>query len=357
VTFKSTSADAGWTTATLYLDTVGWVTAERPACILDPLLLDDMETSDGFGWLCREDGRSGGWYAFDDGTVTATRTPSGTPPGFPLEELDVPRGNSTLAVHISGSGYTNWGGGVGASLVTGGPEEVTSWDMSDYAGISFWARGSGTMWAQMSMRETRDATQDYPGTCEPVLGFNCNDNYAGNAFMLTDTWTEYVIPFATLNQEGWGHPAVFSYNVNAIEFRWGTDGAFDFWIDDLRLLERECDDGATVECTMGGERCHRGTLVPTACDAECSKRGYASSVCTPEGCSCADPLNPSTEVAIDAICECGTPSLDCSDEGRSLLEAQAAVVGGIGEQLLCYGDYYNATPPSDCAGALMTCWN
>jgi hypothetical protein len=354
VTFKSTAdADADWTTATLYLDTVGWVGAERPPCLLDPSLIDDMETPDGIGWVCETDGRDGGWYVFDDMTA-GTRTPSGSPARFPLEDLDVARGDSTQAVHISGSGYTGFGGGVGTTMVTGTADDAVFWDASRYAGISFWARGSGTMWAQMSLAATRAADMDYPGLCENVLALNCNDNYVSNAFELTDAWTEYVVPFATLRQEGWGHPAPWMYDLHAIEFRWGTDGAFDFWIDDVRFLERECNDDDTVECTDDGQRCARGKLVSTDCDTECSRRGYQTATCTAAGCACDDPEDPDVTVAIDAMCQCAGPELDCTG-GRALLEELATdPQSSLGSSILCYAGF---TQPDECPVALTSCWD
>jgi hypothetical protein len=355
VAFKSTSApDAGWTTATLYVDTVGWVGAERPPCILDPLLLDDMETDDGIGWTCQTNGRAGGWYVYDDMT-DGTRSPAGSPAMFPLEDIDVPRGSSSAAVHVTGGGYTGFGGGVGMSFVPGNLTQATYWDASGYAGISFWARGSGTMFVQAVLANTRFVGEDYPGLCEPTLQFNCNDNYVSNPFTLTATWTEYVIPFATMSQEGWGQPVPWSYDLNAVEFRWATDEDFDFWIDDVRLLARECDDGDAVQCSADGDKCSRGTLVPTACNTECSKRGYTGSTCSAAaGCACDTPTDPNLAGAIDAFCQCAGPTLDCTPEGRALMEALASdPQQALSSVISCYGGY---TAPAECELALMSCW-
>lgn len=358
VTFKSTAADASWTTGVFHVDTVGWVGAERPPCIFDPLLIDDMETADGGGWGCETDGRGGNWYVFDDETPAedgAMRTPAGSPFPFPLEDVDVPRGDNTQAVHISGVGYTNWGGGVGITLVPGIENVATWWDASSYAGVSFWARGAGTMWVQANLAETRVAGDQYPGLCEPTLAFNCNDNYVSNAFTLENEWTKYTIPFATLHQEGWGHPVPWTYNLNAIEFRWPTDDAFDFWIDDVRFLERECDDDLPVDCGTGGERCRRGTLVATNCSAECSGRGYQDQACDSTGCLCTNADDPDIALGIDAMCVCGEPTLSCTPETAALLEIQGATPSAVRDTILCYAQY---DPPSsaDCDTALAECW-
>jgi hypothetical protein len=355
VTFKSTSAaDAGWTTATLYLDTVGWVGAERPPCILDPLLVDDMETDDGIGRTCETDGREGSWYVYDDGT-SGMRTPAGTVVMFPLEDLAEPLGKSTSVVHVQGGGYTGFGGGVGTTLVPGSTSMATYWDASEYAGISFWARGRGTMVVQTVLAETRSAGEDYPGLCEQTLQLNCNDNYASSALTLEDEWTEYVVPFATLKQEGWGVPVPWSYHLNALEFRWVTDEDFDFWIDDVRFVERGCDDDDNVECTMDGQKCNRGTRVPTACAAECSARGYGGSTCSAAGgCACDMPVDMTLDASIDAFCRCGGPALDCGPEGRALLEALATdAMSSLSAVITCYGGYPQA---DQCDAALSACW-
>jgi hypothetical protein len=273
---------------------------------------------------------------------------------FPLEELDVPRSDSTQAIHVYGSGYTGWGGGVGTTLRAGAADQSTPWDAAAYSGISFWARGEGPMWAQVSLAETRSADQDYPGLCQTVLALNCNDNYVSAAFELTPDWTRYEIPFAALKQEGWGHPVPWTFNVSSFEFRWGTEGSFDFWIDDLRFLERECEDDDPVDCTASGQRCLRGKLVPTDCDAECSRRGYRTATCSASGCVCDEPEDSEVALAIDAMCACAGPELDCTAEGRALLEELALdPLSPIGPGILCYAFY---TEPDDCALALTSCW-
>lgn len=350
LTFKSTAADAGWTTGTFHVDTVGWTNAERPACILDTLLIDDMESPDGFGRICQVEGRTASWFAFgDDSDGVFTPDTAGAP--LPLEDIDVPRAGNQRAIRVQGSGFTDYGGAVGTTLVPGNIEVSTSWNAVSYAGIAFYARGSGTMTVRLSTPPARDATQDYPGECLETLGFKYNDSYSAAPFELANGWRGYVIPFATLRQEGWGMPAPFSYDISAIEFSWGTNASFDFWIDDLRFLPRECEDGATVECFPGGQRCSRGTLVQTDCTAECAARGYLTSACQANGCVCSDPSNEDIAIGIDALCVCGEPNLACPPETAALLEVQGAIPGSVRDTILCYAMYPNPTA-DQCVTAL-----
>jgi hypothetical protein len=352
----SDAEDAGWTTATLYVDSIGWVGAERPPCLLDPLLIDDMETDDGFGWTCETEGRAGSWYLYDDETA-GTREPEGFPSPFPLREIDAPRDRNTRAIYVKGGGYTGFGGGVGTTLVPGNLAQATFWDASAYAGVSFWARGEGTLFFQTVLAQTRAAGDEYPGLCEPTLALNCSDSYVSNAITLTDAWTEYVVPFAALKQEGWGQPVPWTYDLNALEFRWVTDEDFEFWIDDVRFVERACDDSDMLGCAADGQRCYRGTLQPTACDVECSSRGYVNWSCSDTGCTCTDPVNAELATAIASFCDCGGPALDCTPDGIALLETLATdTQSSFGSAILCYGEYPNPSV-DECATALAECWD
>jgi hypothetical protein len=357
----SDTEDAGWTTATLFVDSIGWVGAERPPCILDPLLIDDMETEDGLGRTCETDLRSGSWYVYDDvngmSEPAGTREPEGYPSPFPLTEIDTPRGENTRAIYVKGGGFTGFGGGVGTTLVPGNQAQATFWDASAYAGVSFWARGAGTLFFQAILAQTRAASEEYPGLCQPTLALNCNDGYVSSAIALTDEWVEYVIPFATLKQEGWGHPVLWTYDLNALEFRWGTDENFEFWIDDARFIERECEDTDPVGCAVDGQRCQRGRLQPTACDVECASRGYENWSCSEtQGCICTDPVDVNLATAIASFCECGGSELDCTPDGVALLETLASdTQSGLGSAIRCYVNYPSPTV-DDCATAVTECW-
>src|SRR5688572_29905343 len=89
-------------------------------CPAGARVLDDLERQDYWGY----------WFAFNDATAGGSQTPSGT---FAPEMAD----GSGYAVHTSGTGFTNWGAGVGFNLtgVRG------CYDLGQSGGIRFRAKG------------------------------------------------------------------------------------------------------------------------------------------------------------------------------------------------------------------------
>ena len=103
----------------------------------DLAMIVDMEVNDGA--VCSTDGRIGTCFVFNDGTGSQWPKPDGSPltQFSPIESC---RGESAVALHTKGAGFTSWGAGTACYLAYG----TGVWDASAYT------RASGTFWARSS---------------------------------------------------------------------------------------------------------------------------------------------------------------------------------------------------------------
>ncbi|AUX28402.1 MULTISPECIES: hypothetical protein [Sorangium] len=203
-------------------------------------LIDDME--DGDGTITETGGRLGHWYSYNDGT--GTQSPpvytEEVPVGFVPEALMPPRGESTMAMHTFGSGFTEWGAGVGFAL-NGEDMQVFPYDASAYAGIAFWAKlGDPDAEATMKVSVSDRVSEPAGGICDEAAGSGepnrCFDHWFYTAHLGTE-WAQVVIPFEELTREGWGAEpdaqAVDVAGLYVIEFRFAQDEDFDVYVDDV----------------------------------------------------------------------------------------------------------------------------
>src|SRR4051812_43263308 len=86
----------------------------------------------------------GGWFIFNDHTPGGTMTPP-TNGEFAAALKDG-------AIHTSGKGFTDWGGGIGFNFQ--GAEALTPIDASDFTGITFKAWGSTAMHVGLATKAT-----------------------------------------------------------------------------------------------------------------------------------------------------------------------------------------------------------
>lgn len=178
-------------------------------------LIDDLE--DGDNKILPVEGRSGSWYAYNDGTGTTTPTE--------FETSADTRTGSTKALHTTGADHTDYGGGFGFSMACV--------DATAYSGMSFMAKGTGKLYVTVATAETRPK-----GSGGDCVSAHCNDNF-GKIFELTADWAQYSLTWDELYQVGWGDPATFydSHIVGADFSAYnpgdGLPYGWDFWIDDV----------------------------------------------------------------------------------------------------------------------------
>jgi hypothetical protein len=176
-------------------------------------VIDDFE--DGNLTIKYVDGRSGSWLRAGDNLGTFESTSLATTTGGHED---------SLCLSTKATGFTSWGSFVKFDFRPG-PQP---YDVSVFGGISFWAKGSGSVRVKAASTET--TLVDYGGACTS----GCNDHYA-TWIDLGATWTQHTVRFAELRQDGWGTQVPLALEcLLGIEFSSGTD--YELYLDDVTFV-------------------------------------------------------------------------------------------------------------------------
>jgi len=161
----------------------------------------------------------GTWFVLNDKTAKGTMIPPST------GEFASALVNG--AVHSSGKGFSDWGGGIGFNFV--GADSLTPLDASAYGGISFKASGS----APMHIGLATVATMPEFGVCT-----KCYDHFAAD---ITPTATPKVYSFkwSQLHQGGSGAPraSLDPHTLIGVNFTSKGTAAWDFTLDDISFIQ------------------------------------------------------------------------------------------------------------------------
>ena len=180
---------------------------------------------EGSSSIINQGGRSGSWFTYNDGTDGGVETPDAGGPCFPVA---IPGGRcqSLHAMHTFGSGFTNYGMGIGFDLNHTSTMRLT-YDVSSYTGIAFWAKGPQFVQVQIVEQATTPTSQG--GTCTGTCG-----NHYFLAVDLVGTWQQFLVPFAMLAQPSFGSAVPWNpKTVLGVQFAVNPAPSFDFWIDDI----------------------------------------------------------------------------------------------------------------------------
>jgi len=205
---------------------------------VDPtLLIDDFEG--GSSLLPMIGGRVGGWYADGDGTLGAFLKPSG--PVAP-EPITGGRCGSLHALHVTGSGFLDWGAQVITPLGYGandaGAQSFLPYDGSRYQGVRFFARVGDTSSTAVRFGVGDDNSRPEAGRCVVGGGITdgCYDTFGVDLGRSIGTdWREVRVPFAGLGARNIGlHGAALdTAMIYDLEFGFAANAPFDFWLDDI----------------------------------------------------------------------------------------------------------------------------
>ena len=213
-------------------------------------MIDNLEDND--RKIIVANGRQGPWHSFNDSNGGNIQPPLGT--GFAATAGGA--NNTAYAVHTTGSNYQF--GGVGFDLNNadplGTPEAMVSmaYNASAFNGITFWAKGSGTVRVEFAMRSF--VPTDRGGSCAS----NCWNVYGANSPTLTGTWTQINIPWAGMQREQGGtSPAFNPSELMSISFKGG--GTFDFWVDEVAFTRAGGGPGTAGTTGRGGTTGNAGT--------------------------------------------------------------------------------------------------
>lgn len=190
-------------------------------------VLDDME--DGNQAIPALGGRQGVWYPFDDGRGAGT---------WAMEMIPGQRGAlSHYGLHTAGSGYTEWGSGVGFDLAVSG-EDKTVYDASAYAGITFWARSSTAMLLTVAFPDVNTTGLLPEGVKKCTV---CDHHWVASVSMTTN-WKRFTVLWTDLYLEPGTEPEPTEFAVSelaSIQFRVAASAVYDYWIDDVAFVVEE----------------------------------------------------------------------------------------------------------------------
>ncbi len=207
--------------------------AEEPnlaeACLGDTII-DDFE-----------DASSGSLFRpYNDGSPGATMSPA--PGATMVAEFDSQSGSKAL--HLTGRGYTNWGAGLGRSF------DVPQACKPRSTGIRFKIKGQGTLTFAGQVSAVIPVAEG--GSC--TEGDGCNNGHQ-TALTVTSAWKTVEVPWGNLQQitdSGWVslRTSFDARSVSELLFSARPDSQpFDFWIDDLELM----DDGSDPDVAVPDE--------------------------------------------------------------------------------------------------------
>jgi hypothetical protein len=185
-------------------------------------MIDDLEDNDGS--ITNQGGRVGAWYTYHDATAGGTQTPEmGTT--FVPEDC----GHASVkCAHTSGSGFKDYGAGFGFDFNNSGSAKGI-YDVGSFTGIAFWAKGTPF---RLKVLTSATVPAAEGGSCATA---KCSDNF-GTAIAASADYQQFVVPFSSLTQEGWGDKATFDpKTVIGVQFQVKAGVTFDISIDDVGL--------------------------------------------------------------------------------------------------------------------------
>ncbi len=183
-------------------------------------LIDDFE--DGDGHVHEAEGRSFLWllhFDYDqEGEVTRVPRPE------PTEGADR---TNRRALHLTGETLRDWGAVLDLPF---SPHHC--YDASAYAGLRFRAKGPGRVF--VGAREVRVVPTRWGGTCQE----DCYNVHAAAVFLDSD-WKQYDVRWSEMRQRGYDTPPLDPTSLHSLQWHvHGEDTPFDFWIDDVRFIEK-----------------------------------------------------------------------------------------------------------------------
>jgi hypothetical protein len=180
-------------------------------------LIDDFE--DGDDAIRPLEGRAGFWR-----WPREIDAPGTAPALIPVPRPDATRGNR-LAQHVKGGKLLDWGATIEFDF------RPACYDASQYAGVSFQARGPGRIYFAARERSVIPIAEG--GNCQS----DCHNPHVLKV-ELESGFRTYQVRFAELRQRGLGKPLLDTHRLHSLAFLIRPeDTPYDVWVDDLRFLQ------------------------------------------------------------------------------------------------------------------------
>jgi hypothetical protein len=259
-------------------------TGTRGACTTTPagLIADFEEGMSMPPAVIQQEGRTGSWETFNDATSGATET-------MTVESSGGTATCDQFALHVKGTGFTNWGAGFGFSLV-GDPKSPTPYNaqLHNFTGISFKAKAGSTADSKSPVRFNISTpwTEDKSnpgGQCDTSTLAATTTKAARDCYQhvgkflppgsgenqLTSSWQTYTFcfdrdlyPLSLPSNLTTDQRNTIATNLLKIQFQFnnGKDYSggyattypkfqpqlpFDFWLDDVKFFSGDCPNKVT----------------------------------------------------------------------------------------------------------------
>lgn len=183
--------------------------------------------------------RTGYWFGYGDSTAGATRTQAPKPNGRD--------GADDCAMHTTGSGFANYGAGVGFDLNYAN-ETTCPYDASSYTGIRAYLKGTTSGTRAASYAPTPNSVRMKIVTSDdkvcPETDRSGGDDFGGWCTINETDWTVCEVPFDTATREGFNMTymatALDPTKLIKVQFEFAKEEMsgpveFDVWIDDIEF--------------------------------------------------------------------------------------------------------------------------
>lgn len=144
---------------------------------------------------------------------------------------------SRYALHVSASGFSEWGVNVDAHLRVPSGGLSCPYDASNTRGIGLYLKGTGQL--RVGAATAGTVATEFGGHCEPQTQV-CWDVHV-RLVPLTEEWTYEEVTWDSLSQAGWGTFAAFDAG-ELLMLRFAAlpfDLPLDVWLDEIVLLPLE----------------------------------------------------------------------------------------------------------------------
>jgi hypothetical protein len=179
--------------------------------------------------------RNGTWYPIKDTTSTGMIAPLMIAPLV----ADTREG---FALHLTASGFKDWGAGLGADFKKAGT--VTNpYDVSAYKGIRFYAKVAAGSQTALNVLVPTTSTDAHGNKCSDTTttpNMHCGDHFLCQINSIKTSWAAYECDFVDLHQQlipgdfvaTFDPTAVYSMQLSLVTKTY----AADLWLDDVSFV-------------------------------------------------------------------------------------------------------------------------
>ncbi len=236
-------ATAGGATNTAGTSSTAGSSSTGDCAAIDPAdLISNFDT--GVAQVMMVGGRGGDWFVFNDGTGMQTPVKVVNTP-LPAEAGGAC--SSMFAFHSTATGFTVFGAGFGADFAPKPAMTTASvaYDASAYTSIALRAKAVSPVTLRVSVSDSGTAPEGMKctDTTDKTDKTRCGD-YFGSDVMVGTAWQDFVVPFTSLAQRGFGLPIATGldkahvYTLRAqVKGTAAAPCVFDLWIDDVRFVK------------------------------------------------------------------------------------------------------------------------